>query len=213
MTDEKLEHLLDDAARTYRVPPEPPLDAMWAQIENEAFGARSRRRRLMLDWRQAGVGIAAALLIGVGVGRVTARRGLVGPAPARVAAVASDDTVTRTPHTLAGPYDRMTSEYLGQTAALLASLPSATREPRNTQFVSQAADLLSTTRLLLDSPAAQDAEMRSLLSDLELVLAQIARLPARRSIEELDLINEAIRQRDVVPRLHSAVADIYMSDN
>jgi hypothetical protein len=51
--------------------------------------------------------------------------------------------------------------------------------------------------------------MRSLLDDLELVLAQVVRLQNNRSTRtELDLISEALQQRDVLPRLRSAVADI-----
>jgi hypothetical protein len=40
-----------------------------------------------------------------------------------------------------------------------------------------ARDLLTTTRLLLDSPAGADPARRELLETLELVLVQIARLP------------------------------------
>ena len=80
---------------------------------------------------------------------------------------------------------------------------------RDEQFVGRASELLTRTRLLLDSPAANDAEMRSLLEDLELVLAQIVRLQdAHASRTELDLINRALQQRDVMPRLRTAVADI-----
>ena len=72
--------------------------------------------------------------------------------------------------------------------------------------MSQATDLLSTTRLLLDSPAAaSDARLKQLLEDLELVLAQLSRLPAEHGGAEIDLITEALERRDVVPRLRSAV--------
>ncbi|HEY4132485.1 MAG TPA: hypothetical protein VGM50_17875, partial [Gemmatimonadaceae bacterium] len=64
------------------------------------------------------------------------------------------------------------------------------------------------TRLLMDSPAATDPQMQSLLEDLELVLAQIVRLQNDPSRTDLDLINRALEQRDVIPRLRTAVADI-----
>ena len=75
------------------------------------------------------------------------------------------------------PYEVETSKYLGQTAALLIALPSEVRAGRaDEQFVNRAGDLLSRTRLLIDSPAANDPRMRDLLEDLELVLAQVVRL-------------------------------------
>src|SRR5437868_4037942 len=72
----------------------------------------------------------------------------------------------------------------------------------------------SRPRLLLDSPAALDPELKGLLDDLELVLAQIARLPARprggrdASRSELELITRSLEQHDVVPRLRSAAAGL-----
>jgi hypothetical protein len=53
--------------------------------------------------------------------------------------------------------------------------------------------------------------MRALLEDLELVLAQVVRLQNGQNGQdrtELDLINRALEQRDVIPRLRTAVADI-----
>jgi hypothetical protein len=76
------------------------------------------------------------------------------------------------------------------------------------QFVAHAGELLTRTRLLLDSPAASDPSMRTLLEDLELVLAQIVHLQNNQSHTELDLINRALEQRDVIPRLRTAAADI-----
>ncbi len=111
---------------------------------------------------------------------------------------------------LAVPYDVETSKYLGQTAALLIALPDRMHAGRaaDQQFVTRAGELLTRTRLLLDSPAASDPSMRTLLEDLELVLAQVVRLEDGHSRTELDLINQALEQRDVIPRLRSAVADI-----
>ena len=107
------------------------------------------------------------------------------------------------------PYDVETSQYLGQTAALLIALPSEARSGHpDERFVARASELLTRTRLLLDSPAANDTQMRSLLEDLELVLAQVVRLQDGQDRTELDLINRALEQRDVIPRLRTAVADI-----
>ena len=67
--------------------------------------------------------------------------------------------------------------------------------------------MLTRTRLLMDSPAADDPAMHDLLEDLELVLMQVVRLQ-HGSRTELELINRALEQRDVIPRLRTAVADI-----
>jgi hypothetical protein len=50
--------------------------------------------------------------------------------------------------------------------------------------------------------------MRDLLEDLELVLVQVVRLRNSGTRTDLDTINRALEQRDVIPRLRTAVADI-----
>ena len=92
----------------------------------------------------------------------------------------------------------------------MIALPSEVKAGRaDEQFIGRAGELLSRTRLLLDSPAASDPQMHDLLEDLELVLAQVVRLQNdSTSHTELDLIRRALQQRDVIPRLRTAVADI-----
>ena len=212
--DEKLDRLLAEASREWRVPPAAPLDEMWARVEAAHFDVPSARRGPGRRWwTMAGAGIAAALVLGVGIGRWTApaapralarnAAAVVSDAPASVAAVGTS-----------GPYAHAATRYLDQTVALLAALPQGTRDARAGRTAAQASELLTTTRLLLDSPmAANDPEMRELLDDLELVLAQLARLSetrARRS--ELELINEAIEQREVLPRLREVAAGISASE-
>jgi hypothetical protein len=68
-----------------------------------------------------------------------------------------------------------------------------------------ARELLSTTRLLLDSPAAAEPRLEGLLHDLELVLAQIAQYPESRTAGELELIDQALLDNDVITRLRLAV--------
>ena len=115
------------------------------------------------------MGIAAALVAGVGIGRLTR------PAEQTIA----NTEVSRPIDTTS--YDRTTANYFGQTAALLVSLPTEARPGRTDQrFVARAAELLTTTRLLLDSPAGADPKVRALLEDLELVLAQVAHLESER---------------------------------
>ena len=229
MKDERFEELMRDAAETYRRPPEPPLDEMWKSIEasmNAGGVARdgrsgivgtvvARRRRF---WERQWFRVAAALVIGVGVGRMWTSRQSASTRGENTSSIASlgDSTHGPTHAALDEPYDRATTKYLGQTAALLIALPNEVRAGggrTDAQFISRAGDLLLTTRLLLDSPASRDPAMRNLLEDLELVLAQVVRLRSERGHAELDLINQALEQRDVMPRLQSAVADISADDD
>jgi hypothetical protein len=197
MTEEKLQELLKEASRTWRVPPEPHVADMWAAIEARHFDRQ--RSRLTLNWRLLVTAIAASLVVGVGVGRYSAIR--------RMPAL----DIATTESGVGEPYGRKTSELLGQTAVLLAALPGEAREGRaDGRFATQAADLLITTRLLLDSPVASDQRLRILLEDLELVLAQVAQLSQAtpRNDAEIELITEALEQRDVVPRIRVAVASL-----
>jgi hypothetical protein len=96
----------------------------------------------------------------------------------------------------------------------LIALPGEARAGRADQrFIARASELLTTTRLLLDSPAAADPKVRALLEDLELVLAQVAHLETEQGRVELELIAQALEQRDLLPRLHSAVAGTSEADN
>ncbi len=229
MTDERLNELMAEAKHSYRVPAEPPLDTMWARIEREHFDASGRevaadawtmdggparwpmRTRGPRRWLAPAVGIAATLLVGVGIGRFTA------PAsPADVVAelpVAQDATMP-VAHDVAEPLQRATSEYIDDAVSLLASFRRdlrASGTPSDARFVAQATLLLGTTRLLLDSPAASDPQLRDLLDDLELVLAQVAKLRTEPRPEELTFITEAMDERAVVPRLRTVAASLSAS--
>src|SRR5438093_834383 len=59
-------------------------------------------------------------------------------------------------------------------------------------------------RLMLDSPAGKGARLKGLLEDLELVLAQIAQLPASADREDVQSINQGLDQRSVLLRLRTA---------
>ena len=101
------------------------------------------------------------------------------------------------------------TQTLVQAEALLTAY-RADQSARDPQTMQQAArwarDVLSSTRLLIDSPAGRDPQMRSLLSDLELILAQLVQLSGTPLQDnERDLIERAMRERDLLPRLRSAV--------
>ncbi|MGQ0539414.1 MAG: hypothetical protein ACT4R6_10735 [Gemmatimonadaceae bacterium] len=202
MTEEKLQDLLGAASRTWRVPPAPRVEEMWSAIETAHFSRR--RLRLTPNWWMLVTGVAAALILGVAIGRFTA----IGDPAATLAVMpppAGGDPGA------GEPYQRATTQLLGESAVLFSALPDQAQSGgSNARFATQAAELLLTTRLLLDSPVAGDRRLRDLLDDLELVLAQVAHLRAvpTHGAAELDLINEALQQREVVPRIRIAVASL-----
>jgi len=100
------------------------------------------------------------------------------------------------------------AQYLTRTEALLTGFQVESRGSvarGDGQFAAQAADLLATTRLMLDSPAAQDIRLKGLLEDLELVLAQIAQLPQGGDREDMRLINQGLDQHSVLLRLRTTL--------
>lgn len=65
-------------------------------------------------------------------------------------------------------------------------------------------DMLSETRLLMDSPAGEDPAMRALLEDLELVLAQLVRLgQGTTAAGDLALIEGAVGERQLLYRIRA----------
>lgn len=210
MNEDRFDELMRDAAQTFRAPPEADFDGMWTEIERRSAPALVAPKRAVVIARRINwFAVAATLVVGVGLGRASMMIGRQAPAPTAAAPVAvASATPSDTTAYVNSTYGAETSKYLDQTAALLVSLPSEANGKRaNQQFVGRAGDLLTTTRLLLDSPAADDPSMRTLLEDLELVLAQVVRLPNDHSRTEVDLINRALEQRDVLPRLRTAVSD------
>jgi hypothetical protein len=210
MDENRFEQVIRDLPEDYKVP-DAPLEEMWRVIESAHFDRRASARE---RWTRAmpWLATAAALVIGIGIGRYfpTQKAATVGGvATATPANNAPSDTSA-----VADAYRDQTSRYLGQAAALLISLPAKDASAQaDTRFANEAADLLVTTRLLIDSPAAnQDLKLRSLLDDLELLLVQIARLRGERNKGDLDLIHQAVEQGDVLSRLNSAVATTQSSE-
>jgi hypothetical protein len=202
MKDEQLDQLLDRAGASYRPPPEPDLDALWRGIDARRRRSRGGVRRTPLWWGVRVTGIAAALAIAFSLGRITA---------APTATGAADTVAQALPDVLEQPVTAVATELLGQTVILLAALPEERSDSIPDQrFTQQAGALLTTTRLLLDSPAAaNDPRLHNLLEDLELVLAQIARLQkGSQSKMELEIITDALQQQDLVPRIRSVAAGL-----
>ena len=210
MDENRFDEVIRDLPQSFNTPSEPPLDEMWKVIEDAHFNSpASTQRPGGMNSRASWLAAAAALVIGIGIGhyvplgKKTERSGYAFTAASTQRLPAGADTSA-----IADAYRDQTSNYLGQAAALLISLPPQNASGKaDAAFAGKAADLLVTTRLLMDSPAAQDPKLRSLLEDLELVLVQIARLRGERNNGDLDLIHQAVEQGDVLSRLNSAVTN------
>ena len=211
MDENSFDDVIRDLPADFKVP-DPPLEEMWQVIENAHFKQRMPARKFTIrpgPWLAA----AATLLIGIGIGRYLPSKQADSNSSQSTAAASSTAPPADT-SAVADAYRDQTNYYLGQAAALLVSLPAKDgSEKADATFANKAADLLVTTRLLIDSPAAtQDPKLRSLLEDLELVLVQIARLRGERNKGDLDLIHQAVEQGDVLSRLNSAVATTQSSE-
>ncbi len=182
-----------------------PVDAMWMDIEQRtSLGARTVVGRRWMTW----VGMAATLVLGFALGRIPFGPGARTVAGSPVAAVAARAVI------VAQPYEHTTADLLGETAVLLAALPSggeSAEVANDRRLARDAAQLLVTTRLLLDSQASSDPRLRTLLEDLELVLAQIARMRASDNTNDIELITEALHERELVPRIRTYAAQLAAS--
>ncbi len=196
--DPKFEQWLKDAAKSYHAPHPTPREEMWKRIE------ATRRNRHVIEirpWMRWALAAAAVLVIGIGIGRWTAHQ----PAALNAPVVASADSVRSDV-----AYQVAAQQYLTRTEVLLTDFRTQSARGRlDPQFVAAARDLLTTTRLMLDSPAANDPRLQPLLEDLELVLAQITQLPAEPGrANEMNWINQGLNQRSVLTRLRTATPAI-----
>jgi hypothetical protein len=197
IAEEKFNEALRDLARDYNQPPMiVPRDAMWAAI---VAGQRRKQPRAMIFVRRfASLAAAAVVLlaVGIGVGRVTAPHVLTPPTAAS----------TRATSTVPDAYTVATAQQLVQAQALLTAFNASERDAKaDAHLAAWARDLLSNTRLLLDSPAGQDPHRRQLLQDLELVLVQIAALSPDAATTDRDAIAQTLKDAQVLPRIKAAI--------
>lgn len=202
MTDEKFAEFIKNTAQDYNRPPEAPRAEMWARIEAVRAKRRGERalERQARPWLRWGLVAAAVLAVGIGIGRVTVPQN--GGGTSTVAAAAAD---VAEPDGLV--FRVAATEYLARMDAFLSLFRSEARfGMADHEVAGWARELLTTARLMMDSPAAEDAMLRELLEDLELILVQIAQYTSSDSSAELDLIEQGLEDRAVLLRLQAALA-------
>ena len=128
-----------------------------------------------------------------------------GCAPVISTTTASEAADARSAATSA--YQLTTVRHLSDAEALLTSFRTRTSADRqmDAQLAKWARDLLTNTRLLLDSPVANDPQRRPLLEDLELVLVQIVQLSPGSTQQDHELIEKTLQQEHVLTRLRTAI--------
>lgn len=104
-------------------------------------------------------------------------------------------------------YQLTAVRHLSEAEALLTSFRtrSTADQQMDAQLGSWARQLLSNTRLLLDSPVANDPQRRPLLEDLELVLVQIVQLSPGSTPQDREMIEKTLQQDHVMTRLRTAI--------
>ena len=202
MSEERFEAWLKENAADYNRPPaEVPRDAMWDAI------ARTRQAQPAAVVGRIGsrvsplrYAIAASLLIGAGIGLGYWMRGPNAVAPAVIASVptATDSAVRST------IYEVAAVQHLTAVEAMLTSF-RADEKSETVALQRWARDLLSSTRLLMDSPAGEDANRRQLLEDLEYVLAQIVQLDPKAPAEDRAMVDRAINREQVLTRIRTSI--------
>lgn len=132
MNDHEMDDQMRRLAHSYNEPPVPPRDEMWAQIE------RARARPSIMTgtgrrmyWLRMGAGIAAVLVVGIGIGRLSRQPGPAASSSrtASVSSLAATNTPAGGIAALAGNGNEQVST-ASQPAAKLTAAESATSANR-----------------------------------------------------------------------------------
>lgn len=218
MTNDRFEKFLKVHGDGYNSPPATPKDSMWSAIEGALVeegttseadvlslaSSRGDKQASIRGWMQgwgAWAAVAAAVLVvGVGIGRLS----VAPPGPGAFGVAIMPEAQTQAMRAAA-------LNYLTRTESLLTMVSSDARFGAvDAEVGGWGQGLLVQTRLLLDSPAAGDPVIRQLLEDLEVILIQVAGLSSAgqdiaRDREELEMITEGLRDKDMMLRIRSAI--------
>jgi len=196
MTYHRRDEQFGDLVRELDPQPEVPRAEIWAGVAAARRFQRPVRRAYGWVW---GTSLAATLALGFGLGRLWPSAS--GGTPVGLPAGSTQVELTSG---LLPPVPPGAIDYLARTEALLASFPVDAGRGHAPEVAGWARQLLLDTRLMIDSPIGHDDALVRLLQDLELLLAQIASLPAHNPQQEILLIEEGIRQNRVMARLRLA---------
>lgn len=201
--EDRFDEFLRDAAQSHNAPPPAPRAEMWERIR-----AERARPVVVTPLRRPTVrvllALAAILILGVAIGRFTAPSSVAPSLPGTV--TAAGNTPATSPdarHEKGELASRLaTTQHLTQVETFLTEFNA---QPKSGEYTTLAKDLLTNTRLLLDSKRVADARTRKLLEDLELILAQIATLDPTDRGSDLNAIADGLAQNQLRSRLRNAI--------
>jgi hypothetical protein len=217
MNDDRFDDFLREVAQDYHRPPETPKEAIWARIDavrrpvgtapaGDGSEAPTGTPVIELETRRALgrrylgplIALAAVLLLGVAIGRWSFRSPATVPPGTEPPVLVADSGAAG----LSTAGRLAASEHLSRVEALLTDYRTGRTDA---DFRAVARELLSSTRLWLDAGRVDDARLRALLEDLELVLVQITRLAPSGSVDERALIDQGLAEREIRARLRNAI--------
>lgn len=199
--------IADSARELYNAPPATPAEEMWANIQSPtesdttvvSIQSASRRGRPgKMGWW---VGIAAALAIGLGLGRLSLPTSPGSDSSAVVAENSGSDTERSTL-----PFTMATRSHLDRAESFLTTVKTDRNSGwENPDVGTWARTLLSRTRLLMATPAAAEGpEMKALLEDLELMLMQIVVTADTDDPQESMIVDQGLEESNLLLRLRTA---------
>lgn len=199
MDDTPLDPELTRLAAEYHEPPPPPREQMWQRI-----AASRRRPSRTIEFRRiarVALPMAAVLALAFAVGRWSAA-GETGATDSAVAMVGSAGDSAETGSLV---YRAAATRHLQSAGIYFAEFREAALRDEASPVAGSARDLLVSNRLLLSSPAAEDPQLRNLLEDVELLLVQIAQLPAEGVRADPSLITDGLEAVDLLTRIRAEV--------
>jgi hypothetical protein len=241
MSDEKFEEFLQQHAPDYNRPGEAPREEMWRVISK----ARSKPKPSWVRFTPW-IGMAATLLVGVGIGRYVQQNQPTITAPTPVAqaplpavnvapeaaapsapsaspSASAPDQLVPTPlprratqprrdaaelSPAITPVNQASREHLVRAEALISVIAATPADAVMDSLTGRwARDMLTNTRLLLDSPAGDDPSRRQLLEDLETVLVLLVQRSGA-AVEERALLDRSLQRTQLLTRLRSGAAGI-----
>jgi hypothetical protein len=226
MDDREFDELVKTMQNRHNPPPETPRDRMWERIDAARADRRARRRGILRPgfrtrppfssrrlWLQFGAA-AAVLVLGIAIGRMTLPGGSPRePLPGGVARSGSADPArpetVRPADTRNLLYSKAAADLFGRADALLTDFQvSGCSQQDLAQVPDWAGGMLVQTRLLLGTPVGHGPEMRELLLDLELVLAQIVGLSKDNCARDAAWIRDALTQKSTIDRMRLLQPDL-----
>ena len=204
--DEQFGEFLRREAKDYQVHVPPPAEAIWANIERDverAIRPHVRTVPVRRSWIVAGTAIAATLVLGIAVGRWSSSPAVTS---GHVTGVAVTSAAPEASAQVSAYAEAAAINHLAETEVFLTTVRADLKAKRpDADRAERSRELLARTRLLLGSQDRRAPGVDQLLEDLELLLAEIAATPATKNSMDAQLLNETMRQGNIIPRIRATI--------